>query len=480
MAKTAITPTREENFSEWYQRVIQAADLAENAPTRGCMTIKPYGYAIWELIQAQFDKEIKKRGVQNAYFPAMIPLSFFQKEADHVDGFAKESAVVTHYRLKTTDGKIHVDPEAELTEPYVLRPTSETMIGDAMSRWVQSYRDLPMKLNQWANVFRWEMRTRMFLRTSEFLWQEGHCAFATPQDAHDNAMEFLNLYHDFGRDVLAVASFIGEKTPEERFPGADHTYGFETMAQDGKALQSGTSHDLGQHFSKTFNITFQNVEGKEENAYTTSWGFSTRLMGALIVSHSDDDGLILPPMVAPHQVVILPFLRGDDRKEEIENACRELNNQLIDLGIRSLVDDSDDRSSDKMWKWIKKGAPIRVEIGARELDAGTLSYVRRDLGKVSKEDLSVVDFVAKVQSVLDQMQKDIYAKHVQFTQDHTVKVSTLAEAEAKLKDGFAGFIQLPVTETEGDAFEKLKEEYKVSRRCMPMDAEGDVIIAKSY
>ncbi|MBN2676253.1 MAG: proline--tRNA ligase [Alphaproteobacteria bacterium] len=479
--KTAITPTREEDFAQWYQNVIKEADLAEHSPTRGCMTLKPYGYAIWELIQQQFDAELKKRGIQNAYFPTMIPLSFFQKEADHIEGFAKESAVITHYRLKTIDGKLTVDPEAKLAEPYVLRPTSETLIGEAMSRWIQSYRDLPMKLNQWANVFRWEMRTRMFLRTAEFLWQEGHCAFETPEQAHNNTMEFLHLYQNFGKDILGLYSFIGEKTPEERFPGAVHTYGFETMCQDGKALQSGTSHDLGQTFSKSFNIKFQTKEGDEAFVHTTSWGFSTRLIGGIITSLSDDDGLVLPPRISPYQVVILPFLRGDDQKDTILKACEDLKEKLIAQNIRCLVDDSDAQSSDKMWKWVKKGVPVRVEIGIRELENKSVSCVRRDLGKASKTVLSTTDFVSQLPTLLETIQKDIYDKHKSFTETHVEKVKTLKEAEDLFKtDSFMGFVLLPIEETNTEDFKRLVETYKISRRCMPLDMPKHVLIAKSY
>ena len=291
--KTAITPTRAENFSEWYQNLITAADLAENAPVRGCMTIKPYGWAIWELMRDEMDRRIKTCGVQNAQFPLLIPINFFNREAEHVAGFAKEAAVVTHYRLKMIDGTLQPDPDSKLTEPYIIRPTSETIIGDAMSRWVQSYRDLPLKLNQWVNVMRWEMRPRLFLRTSEFYWQEGHNAFATHDDANADARKMHRVYGDYMREVLAIPSIMGEKTPEERFAGADHTYTLEHIMQDGKALQAGTSHDLGQHFSKSFGIQYLDTDGQLKYAWTTSWGVSTRMMGSLFMSHSDDDGLVL-------------------------------------------------------------------------------------------------------------------------------------------------------------------------------------------
>ena len=313
--KTAITPTREENFSEWYQNLIVAADLAENAPVRGCMTIKPYGWAIWELMRDEMDKRIKAAGVQNANFPLLIPIAYFNKEAEHVAGFAKEAAVVTHYRLKMIDGVLQPDPDAELTEPYVIRPTSETIIGEAMSRWVQSWRDLPLKLNQWVNVMRWEMRPRMFLRTSEFNWQEGHNVFATHEEANADACKMHKMYKDYMREVLAAPVIAGEKTPEERFAGADHTYTVEQIMQDGKALQAGTSHDLGQHFAKSFDIKYLGTDGKLQYGWTTSWGTSTRMMGGLCMIHSDDDGLILPPVIAPYQIVIIPIVREENTEK---------------------------------------------------------------------------------------------------------------------------------------------------------------------
>ena len=334
--KTAITPTRSENFSEWYQNLITAADLAENAPVRGCMTVKPYGWAIWELMRDALDKRIKACGAQNAQFPLLIPLNFFNREAEHVAGFAKEAAVVTHYRLKMIDGTLQPDPDSKLTEPYVIRPTSETIIGDAMSRWVQSYRDLPMKLNQWVNVMRWEMRPRLFLRTSEFYWQEGHNAFATHEEANADARKMHRVYGDYMREILAIPSIMGEKTPEERFAGADHTYTLEHIMQDGRALQAGTSHDLGQHFSKSFGIQFLDTDGVLKHAWTTSWGVSTRMMGSLFMTHSDDDGLVLPPAVAPYQVVIIPITR-EDTADALNAYAEKLGAQLRDMGVRVLT-----------------------------------------------------------------------------------------------------------------------------------------------
>lgn len=405
--KTAITPTRAENFSEWYQNLIAAADLAENAPVRGCMTIKPYGWAIWELMRDEMDKRIKACGVQNAQFPMLIPINFFNREAEHVAGFAKEAAVVTHYRLKKIDGTLQPDPDSKLTEPYIIRPTSETIIGEAMSRWIQSYRDLPMKLNQWVNVMRWEMRPRLLLRTSEFYWQEGHNVFATHDAANDDARLMHRVYGDYMQEVLAIPSIMGEKTPDERFAGADHTYTLEHIMQDGKALQAGTSHDLGQHFSKSFGIQFLDTDGQLKYAWTTSWGVSTRMMGSVIMTHSDDDGLILPPAIAPYQVVIIPITR-DETADVLNAYAEQLGVRLRDIGIRVLVDTSDMRTPDKIWKWIKRGVPLRVEIGAREMDENNITLTRRDLGKSSKQTMALDAFVADAKTMLDNIQHDMY------------------------------------------------------------------------
>ena len=414
-AKTAITPTREENFPDWYQEVIKAADMAENSPVRGCMIIKPYGYALWENMQHIFDGMIKDLGVQNAYFPLLIPMEFMNREAKHVEGFAKECAVVTHHRLES-DGKggLQPAPSSKLEEPYIIRPTSETIIGDAMARWVQSYRDLPLKLNQWCNVMRWEMRTRMFLRTSEFLWQEGHNAFETAEDAIKDTKKMLDAYVDFAENSLAMPVIKGEKTVDERFPGADMTLSIEAMMQDGKALQAGTSHYLGQNFAKSIGIKFQSREGQEEFAHTTSWGISTRLIGALIMTHGDDDGMIMPPKVAPQQVVIIPITKDDQDSAAVIDYTRALAAKLKAQGIRAHVDASAARTPDKMWGAIKKGVPIRVEIGAREMQEGTLTYVRRDLGRDSKASVAVDAFVAQAPGILEQMHKDMYQRAEKF------------------------------------------------------------------
>lgn len=477
--KTAITPTRAENFSEWYQNLITAADLAESAPVRGCMTIKPYGWAIWELMRDEMDKRIKAQGVLNANFPLLIPIEFFNKEAQHVAGFAKEAAVVTHYRLKMIDGTLQPDPESKLTEPYIIRPTSETIIGEAMARWVQSYRDLPMKLNQWVNVMRWEMRPRMFLRTSEFNWQEGHNVFATHEEANADARKMHRVYGDYMRDVLAIPVIMGEKTPEERFAGADHTYTTEQIMQDGKALQAGTSHDLGQHFAKSFGIQYLGPDGKLSHAWTTSWGTSTRMMGGLFMTHSDDDGLVLPPAVAPYQIVIIPITR-DDAGDDLTSFAEKLGDELRAAGIRVLVDTSDMRAPDKMWKWIKRGVPLRVEIGAREMADGSATVTRRDLGKASKQTISVSQLVKNAGAMLDEIQHDMYAAADARNRAMIHDVVSLAELDAALAAGRIGFFRIKYELTQNSEFDAMMEKYKITRRCLDDADPTYVFVAKSY
>ena len=477
--KTAITPTREENFNEWYQNLITAADLAENSPVRGCMTIKPYGWAIWELMRDEMDKRIKANGVLNANFPLLIPIDFFNKEAEHVAGFAKECAVVTHHRLKMIDGTLQPDPDAKLTEPYVIRPTSETIIGEAMSRWVQSYRDLPLKLNQWVNVMRWEMRPRLFLRTAEFNWQEGHNVFATHEEANNDARKMHKMYAEYMANVLAIPVIMGEKTPEERFAGADHTYTDEQIMQDGKALQAGTSHDLGQHFAKSFGIQYLGTDGKLTHAWTTSWGTSTRMMGGLFMTHSDDDGLVLPPAVAPYQIVIIPITREENEKE-LNAYANKLGEELRSLNIRVLVDDSDARAPDKMWKWIKRGVPLRVEIGAREMAEKTLTITRRDLGKASKQTLSVDDFMSKAKSLLDTIQHDMLVAVEKRNATMINDVKDLNELESALESGKIGFFRIKYDLTTNAEFDGLIEKYKISRRCLDDKDPSFVFVAKSY
>lgn len=477
--KTAITPTRAENFSEWYQNLIVAADLAENSPVRGCMTIKPYGWAIWELMRDEMDKRIKACGVQNANFPLLIPIDFFNKEAEHVAGFAKECAVVTHHRLKMIDGKLQPDPDSKLTEPYIIRPTSETIIGDAMSRWVQSHRDLPLKLNQWVNVMRWEMRPRLFLRTSEFNWQEGHNVFATHEEANADARKMHKMYGDYMREVLAIPSIMGEKTPEERFAGADHTYTVEQIMQDGKALQAGTSHDLGQHFSKSFGIQFLGTDGKLQHAWTTSWGTSTRMMGGLFLIHSDDDGLVLPPAVAPYQIVIIPIVR-EENADVLNSFAEKVGQQLQDNGIRVLVDSSDMRAPDKMWKWIKRGVPLRVEIGGREMESDSVTITRRDLGKDSKRTISVADLIKEAKDILNQIQVDMYNATEARNKKMIKDVADLAALESALENGEIGFFRIKYDQTTNEEFEALIEKYKISRRCLDDKDPTYVFVAKSY
>lgn len=455
--------------------------MAENAPVRGCMIIKPYGYAVWENMQRIFDVRIKEEGVQNAYFPLLIPLEFIAREAQHVEGFAKECAVVTHHRLES-DGKGGLRPaaEAKLEEPFVIRPTSETIIGDAMARWVQSYRDLPLKLNQWCNVMRWEMRTRMFLRTSEFLWQEGHNAFETAKEAREDALKMLDAYTDFVEGALAIPVIKGEKTPEERFPGADATYTIEALMQDGKALQAGTSHDLGQNFAKGCQIKFQGRDGKEEYAYTTSWGVSTRLIGALIMTHGDDDGMIMPPRVAPVQVGIIPVLRDDADQDKILAFAKDLKAGLATLGLRADIDTSAARTPDKMWASIKKGIPVRVEIGSKEVDEGMVTSVRRDLGRDSKKTLSRDAFLNEIADVLNAIQENLFARAQERLKAHIVPVKTLVEVEAFFKAEKPGFVKMPTALLSDPAFEAIKKDYGVSARCMPLAEPDSVLVARAY
>ncbi len=478
--RTAITPTRSEDFAQWYQQVIKAADMAENSPVRGCMIIKPYGFSLWENMQRDFDDMIKDAGVQNVYFPLLIPLSFIAREADHVDGFAKECAVVTHHRLEQSeDGLV---PAGKLEEPYVIRPTSETIIGDAMARWVQSYRDLPLKLNQWCNVMRWEMRTRLFLRTSEFLWQEGHNAFETAKEAQEDSLKMLEAYREFAEDYLALPVITGEKTEDERFPGAVATYTIEAMMQDGKALQAGTSHNLGQNFSKSLGIKFQTRDGGEEFAYTTSWGISTRLIGGMIMTHGDDDGMIMPPRVAPHHVVIIPIIKEGQDIEALNSYIDDLKSKLRKIGVRVNVDNREMRTPDKMWGAIKKGVPVRVEIGAREMQEGTLTHVRRDIGRDSKETCSVDAFIGSVRDILDNIQSNLFARAKSFYDGNIKDITSLDEVANYFKDkNNIGFVRGDISIMDSPDFEKTLKEYSLSTRCMPFADDGKkVLIGKAY
>ncbi len=478
--KTAITPTRADNFPEWYQQVIKAADMAENSPVRGCMIIKPYGYAVWENMQRIFDDMIKELGVRNAYFPLLIPLEFIAREAAHIDGFAKECAVVTHHRLED-DGKGGLKPAGELEEPYVIRPTSETIIGDSMARWIQSYRDLPMKLNQWANVMRWEMRTRMFLRTSEFLWQEGHNAFETPEEAREDSLKMIAAYQDFAQNALALPVIVGEKTADERFPGAINTLTIEAMMQDGKALQAGTSHDLGQNFSNSCGIKFQGRDGDEEYVWTTSWGISTRLIGAMIMTHGDDDGMIMPPRVAPYQVGIIPVLKDDGQEDKILEYAGKLKSALKSQGIRVFLDDRDMRTPDKMWGMVKQGIPLRVEIGAREVEEETLTHVRRDLGRESKTQSGFDEFMGQLQGLLDAIHDELLNRAQSYRDAHIVALDDLDALEAHFKVKGTGFARMDVSVIDDARYEDLKKKYSLSSRCLPLDDNGTkVLIGKAY
>lgn len=467
--KTAITPTREENYPEWYQQVIKAADLAEVSPVRGCMIIKPWGYAIWENIQRILDSKFKALGHQNLYFPLLIPLSFLQKEAEHIEGFAKECAVVTHHRL-TTNEKGQLVPDGPLEEPYIIRPTSETIIGDAFSRWIQSYRDLPLRTNQWANIVRWEMRTRLFLRTTEFLWQEGHTAHATADEAMEEALTMLNVYSEFAENYLAMPVIKGEKTASERFPGADNTYCIEAMMQDKKALQAGTSHFLGQHFSTGFNIKYLSMEGKEEFAWTTSWGVTTRLIGGLIMTHSDDNGLILPPKIAPSHVVILPIIHKEEDRENIISYCMKLANELRKISYHGRnigveVDTRELTGGEKAWSWVKKGIPIRIEIGNKEYSNDTVFLGRRDKEYKDKVSQSREEFINSLVSQLDEMQSNIFLRAQEFQKQNIFDINN----EADFYDFFKrdGGFALAHWNGKADIEAKIKQDLGVTIRCIP-------------
>lgn len=464
-------PSRSENYSEWYNELIKKADLAENSPVRGCMVIKPYGFAIWEKMQRALDDMFKETGHQNAYFPLFIPKSFLSKEASHVAGFAKECAVVTHYRLKNAeDGSgVIVDPEAKLEEELIVRPTSETVIWSTYKNWIQSYRDLPLLINQWANVVRWEMRTRIFLRTTEFLWQEGHTAHATAEEAMDETRQMLEIYARFAEEWMAVPVIKGVKTANERFAGADETFCIEAMMQDGKALQAGTSHFLGQNFAKAFDVQFLTKQNQLEYVWGTSWGASTRLMGALIMAHSDDDGLVLPPKLAPIQVVIVPIFRDDEQLAAIAAVAKPLMQELRKLGISVKFDDSD--ANKPGWKFAEyelRGVPVRLAMGARDLANGTVEVARRDLK--TKETVTLEGIVTYIQTLLDAIQQTIYDRALTFRQENTFRVDTFDAFKEQLDKG--GFI-LAHWDGTPETEEAIKEETKATIRCIPLDAEAE-------
>lgn len=501
--KSAISPTRELDFPEWYQQVVKAADMAENAPVRGCMIIKPWGYAIWENIQRELDAKIKATGHENAYFPLFIPLSFFEKEAAHVDGFAKECAVVTHHRLEEKEGKLI--PAGELEEPLIVRPTSETIIGDAFARWVSSYRDLPLLINQWANVVRWEMRPRVFLRTTEFLWQEGHTAHATEKEAVDETLMALEMYREILEGLLAIPVIVGEKSPGERFPGAVNTYTLEAMMQDGKALQSCTSHYLGQNFSKAAEIKFSNVKGELEYAYTTSWGMTTRLIGSLIMVHGDDDGLRLPPKIAPKQVVILPIVPKPELEKEVfayaERLAADLrSNHYNGFPITVYVDKREKRGGEKSWEWVKKGVPVRIEVGPKDLESNSVTLLRRDKPVKEKKNIPLHTIIEELPKILDEIQNSYYQDALSYLNAHTHRnISTFEELKAFFASEESGKGQkqkgFVLAKWCGDeATEEKLKEIKVTIRCLPLKQSGtegfciitgkpatlDAVFARSY
>lgn len=483
---------RAENYSQWYNDLVIKADLAEQSAVRGCMVIKPYGYAIWEKMQAQLDKMFKETGVQNAYFPLLIPKSFLSREAEHVKGFAKECAVVTHYRLKATDdgNAVEVDPNAKLEEELIIRPTSETIIWNTYKNWIHSWRDLPLMCNQWCNVMRWEMRTRPFLRTSEFLWQEGHTAHATREEAEKEAQTMLHVYADFAEKWLAVPVVQGVKSETERFAGALDTYTIEAMMQDGKALQSGTSHFLGQNFAKSFDVTYLNKDNKPEYVWATSWGVSTRLIGALIMTHSDDNGLVLPPKIAPIQVVIVPIFKGEEQLKELTANLQPVIDGLRELGITVKYDDADNkRPGFKFADYELKGVPVRLAMGGRDLENNTIELMRRDT--LEKESVSFDGIVEHVKALLDDIQDNIFRKAKAFRDSHIYECENYEEFKEKVKDG--GFFLCHWDGTE-ETEAKIKEDTQATIRCVPYmfeqtpgvdmvsgkPAKYRVIIARSY
>lgn len=463
-----LTP-RSESYSQWYQDLVIKADLAENSAVRGCMGIKPYGYAIWEKMQRQLDDMFKETGHVNAYFPLFIPKSFLSREAEHVEGFAKECAVVTHYRLKANpdgDGVV-VDPQAKLEEELIVRPTSETIIWNTYKNWIQSHRDLPILCNQWANVVRWEMRTRLFLRTAEFLWQEGHTAHATKEEAEEEARRMLEVYATFAEEYMAMPVVKGVKSANERFAGAVDTYTIEALMQDGKALQSGTSHFLGQNFAKAFNVTFADKDGNRDFVWATSWGVSTRLMGALIMSHSDDNGLVLPPKLAPYQVVIIPIYRNEEQLAQIDEKATQITQALRAKGISVKYDNSDNKKPG--WKFAEyelKGIPVRLAMGARDLENNTIEIARRDT--LTKETVGLDGIEETVATLLDDIQKNIFQKALNYRKEHTITVDSYEEFKEKIEDG--GFI-LAHWDGTSETEERIKAETKATIRCIPLNGD---------
>ncbi len=484
----ALSIKREDDFAQWYQEVVAAADMAEESGVRGCMVIKPWGFGIWERMQALMDRRIKQAGVQNAYFPLFIPLGNFVREAEHVEGFAKEMAVVTHHRL-IADGKggLIPDPEAKLEEPLIVRPTSETIIGDAMSRWIQSWRDLPLLLNQWANVVRWEMRTRMFLRTSEFLWQEGHTAHADRDDAMAETLRALEMYRAFAEEDVAMPVIVGEKPANERFPGAVSTFSIEAMMQDGKALQAGTSHYLGTSFAEAANIRYQDREGAQQLCHTTSWGVSTRMVGGMIMTHGDDDGLRVPSALAPFQVVILPMLREDDGDAAILEYCAGLRAALLQQNafgepLRVLLDSKPGKTSAKRWDWVRKGAPIIVEVGPRDMDNGKVAVLRRDRlwNDAGKSDFAFTakdDFTSQAAAILEEIQQVLFDQAAERRAANIVRnIDSMEALDAFFAPDkrYPGWAEVQWSRPEGEKLDKVVEQLKARKltfRNIPLDAE---------
>lgn len=497
--RTAITPRRDQNFPEWYQAVVKESEMAEMAHVRGCMVIKPWGYGIWEMMQSKLGDMIKSCGADNAYFPLFIPLKFIQREAEHVEGFAKEMAVVTHHRLEKKDGQLV--PAGKLTEPLVVRPTSETIIGESFSKWINSYRDLPLKINQWCNIVRWEMRPRVFLRTTEFLWQEGHTAFATADEAMDDSLEMVNVYKHFAEKWLAIPVISGAKPPYDRFPGAVETYAIEAMMQDGKALQAGTSHDLAQNFSKAANITFSDSEGEVQHAYTTSWGVSTRLIGAVIMTHGDDDGICVPPKIAPLHLVIVPIQRGKDAVQD--KAVMEYADKVLERlqgltftdgqQIMSKVDKRLISSTEKRWSWVKKGIPIQIEVGPRDIENESTVMRIRSEGPMDKTFVSVEDLITDVSSILENIQATYFNRAKERMDTSIAELKNYDELERFFKaDDSYGFVRAPWLPS--DVEDPRLKEMAVTIRCIPFeqnsetrkcilsgkDTAFEAIFAKSY
>jgi prolyl-tRNA synthetase len=480
--KTAIAPTRAEDYPEWYQQVVKASELAENSPVRGCMVIKPWGYALWENIRTILDRMFKETGVKNAYFPLFIPKRFLEKEAEHVEGFAKECAVVTHHRLEeAAEGGLA--PAGLLDEPLVVRPTSETIIGESFSRWVSSYRDLPLLINQWANVVRWEMRTRIFLRTSEFLWQEGHTAHATEAEAMARTLQMLDIYENLAEDYLAIPVIKGEKTESERFPGAVNTFTLEAMMQDRKALQAGTSHFLGQNFAKASDIKYQSAKEEEIHAWTTSWGVSTRLIGAILMAHGDDDGLVLPPMVASSHIALMPIMKKADERKKVmdftQALARELRGQ--DYHGRRIDVEIDDRETggSRGWDWIRKGIPVRVEIGPRDIAQNSVFVGRRDKNPKEKEAIPREQFVQTIVPMLDEIQRNLFDRALAFREEHTTPIETRDDfyafftPENPEKPEIHGGFALAHWCGKQTCEEQIKADLSVTIRCIPLDAKKD-------